>query len=121
MDKKELGIWGEELAKEYLIQLGFEILDTNWRSSYWELDLVVRINNTIVFVEVKTRITQDENAAIEAVNLVKMNRLAKAASAYLERFEEDIEARFDIISIIKSDQVHIRHIENAFDMLGLSE
>ncbi len=51
----ELGKQGEEIASEYLINKGFKIIERNWRAGRYEIDIIAIDNNTLVFVEVKTR------------------------------------------------------------------
>ncbi|WP_276661388.1 YraN family protein, partial [Syntrophomonas wolfei] len=52
---RELGLWGEELAAQYLGKKGYKILERNFYTRYGELDLVCEKDDNIVFVEVKTR------------------------------------------------------------------
>ncbi|HRN47849.1 MAG TPA: YraN family protein, partial [Niabella sp.] len=51
----DLGKTGEELAVQYFITRGYEILNQNWRFSHYEIDLIAKKNNKLHFIEVKTR------------------------------------------------------------------
>jgi len=110
-----LGKDGETAAMEYLKQHGYRILNTNWRFGKFELDIVAETDEEIVFIEVKTRsygtITEPE----DAVDNRKIQNIVAAADCYLKRFDVDLPARFDIISIIgKQPDFVIDHIEDAF-------
>ncbi|MBL4587605.1 MAG: YraN family protein [Flavobacteriales bacterium] len=111
----ELGETGENLAAAFLKKKGYTILDQNWRSGRNEIDLVARIGDMIVFVEVKTRSTDFFGEPSETVSRKQQNRIIKAANDYLEKKQLLFEARFDIISIVKNRAgERIDHIEDAF-------
>ena len=120
MDSRhKLGKKGEKLAVEMLQKKGYSILEQNWRSGKNELDVIARIGETVVFVEVKTRSTAFFGDPSEAVSIVKQKRTIQAANDYLQQEEIDLEARFDIISIIAAgDTVELDHIEDAFFPFG---
>ena len=85
------------------------------RNGSAEVDLVARQGSTLVFVEVKTRATDDFGAPEEAVDNEKRRRLVRAASEYLRRCKADeSSARFDIVSVTGHDRPSIRHIPDAF-------
>ena len=54
-DHNYLGRWGENIARELLISKGYAILDSNWRSGHYEIDVIAQRGNRVVFAEVKTR------------------------------------------------------------------
>ena len=109
--KKRLGDSGEELAAKHLKRLGFKILQRNWRTPFCEVDIIARKGETIVFCEVKTRLTQSYGAPSEAVNGRKQSLYIKAAHNYLRGDEDKFIVRFDIIEVLRGE---INHIENAF-------
>ncbi len=111
----ELGKQGEKAAVEYLKKEGYTILDLNWRFNRKEVDIIARKEEFIVFVEVKTRSTTCYGAPEESVTLQKQKYLITAADAYLQRFDFEVEARFDVISIIqKRESFSLNHIKEAF-------
>lgn len=111
----ELGIKGEQLARDYLAERGYEILATNWRFGKKEIDIIARKNNSISIVEVKTRSTDYFGEPEEFVELPKQKLLITAADEFLQNLNEDVEARFDIISIIHNKSLtRIKHIKEAF-------
>ena len=110
-----LGQKGEDIAADYLERHGYIILDRNWRCGHKELDLVVTKDNTVVFVEVKTRSSLDWGDPYEAVTDRKIRRIVNSADAYIRFNCIDMDARFDIISIVVDGGVFkIEHIEQAF-------
>ncbi len=111
--------WGhraEEIAAEDFILRGYTVRERNWRPGPGglEIDLITQIDSTIIFVEVKARSGEWESAE-EAVDDKKIMRLCRAADIYLSSMQEDVEYRFDIVTVTGNDAQHIiNHIENAF-------
>ena len=111
----DFGKQGEELAAQYLINKGYEILERNWRNIHKEIDIIAKDGKDLVIVEVKTRQTDEYGEPDIAVTRQKQRRLISAANAYLFQNKLDINTRFDIISIIfKDGEPVIEHIEDAF-------
>jgi putative endonuclease len=111
----ETGSEGERLAYDFLVKLGYKILEKNWRSGKAEVDLIAQHNNTLIFVEVKTRSTNFFAQPEASVDAHKQKMLAKAAGDYLEQNNLTGEIRFDVISIIlKEPDNEVVHFEDAF-------
>ena len=111
----ELGKLGEDLAAEYLINKGYRILERNWRSGHKEIDIIALIDNVLAIVEVKTRKSSDYGEPDIAVGMMKQRMLAWAADAYVRYKNLEVDIRFDILSIVFTDQgPEIEHIEDAF-------
>lgn len=111
----KLGDKGEELAVDFLINKGFEILNTNWRFKHIELDIVARDNDKLVFVEVKTRTNRDIERPQDAITIKKQKNIITAANVFIEQYQIDLEVRFDVISIILNNNYQdIEHIKDAF-------
>jgi len=112
----ELGKKGEEIAASYLITKGFKILERNWFWDHKEIDIIAREGNEIVIVEVKTREGDYFEEPWEAVSNRKIRNLVEVAEAWLVKKNIDLETRFDVISIIFSDEVNytLTHFPNAF-------
>ncbi|MBU2493373.1 MAG: YraN family protein [Bacteroidetes bacterium] len=116
-NKKQFGESGEELASDYLIKKGYKIIKRNWRFSHGEIDIIAKDNNTLVFVEVKTRRNLEFGPPELAVPKSKQIQIKKMAEAYLYINEiKDQECRIDVIAIlmIDKDTPQINHIKNAF-------
>ena len=114
---KELGMRGEEAAARFLIRRGYDILDRNWKCYAGEADIVARDEDTLIFVEVKTRKDCQKGFPAEAVNAEKRTRYEKIALAYLKNYDVvDLTVRFDVISIVvvADDRALIRHHIAAF-------
>ena len=111
---KEIGRKGEALAVEYLINKGFIILERNYRYGRLEIDIIGQIENTIVFVEVKTRRSKRYGYPEEAVDDKKTDHILSCADHFIYQNQWNGDIRFDIISIILKPEISIEHIEDAF-------
>jgi putative endonuclease len=111
----ETGKKGEALAKEFLINTGYRILETNWQSNHQEIDIIAAKNDLVVIVEVKSRRSACFGNPESSVTRLKQRMLIKAANHYLALHRLNHEVRFDIIAIMFLAGDHqINHIENAF-------
>lgn len=109
-----IGVWGENVACEYLTGLGYAICDRNWRSGHYEIDIIAMKNDRIVFVEVKTRSDEFMDAA-KAVDRPKIRRLVRAADTYIKTYDIPHEYQFDLITVVGGpSQYKIDHIPDAF-------
>ena len=112
----DLGAMGEQFALEYLLEKNYQILETNWVGGHKELDIIAKDGDTIVFVEVKTRHNSCLVNPEITVDYYKQRHLIWAANSYVNRFQYDLDVRFDIIAIVidKNNEKRIEHIEDAF-------
>lgn len=114
-DHNELGKAGEDMAAAELIKKGYKILARNWKYLKEELDIIARIGNDIVFVEVKTRTGLIEEDPGLLVSKKKQKHIVEAADAWLKENEINEEARFDLIVIQAGNkETSLQHIEHAF-------
>jgi len=114
--RQSLGRWGEQLAAQYLQGQGYEILDRNVRTDFGELDLVARLAEIMVFVEVKTRTTSEYGMPEESITRQKAAHLLNSGRAYLLMHNiTEVDWRIDLIAVIKLEGQPpvLRHIENA--------
>ena len=113
----QTGLAGELQAEEWLIRnRGMKTLERRYRTKAGEIDLIMAEGNTVVFVEVKTRIRAAAGIGMLAVNPAKQRRISNAAVLYLMRNRWlDRPARFDVVEV-RPD--HILHIPNAFQSEG---
>jgi putative endonuclease len=112
-----LGQRGENVAAKFLRNLGYKILLRNFRCETGEIDIVARDGKTIVFVEVKTRVTDDPTPE-EQVNTIKQHQITKAAKFYMSRYgTPQPPARFDVVAIVwpSGREPRIRHTTDAFE------
>jgi putative endonuclease len=111
----ETGLKGEREAVNFLTQNGYQILEKNWRTGKFEIDIIAKISDIIVIAEVKTRTGTFFQEPFEAVTRKKQKFLIEAANAYIEINKLDLEVRFDIISIVYNNgNFKIFHIIDAF-------
>jgi len=100
MTNKELGQIGEELACNYLMKEGYRLLHRNWRlNGGCEIDIVAFKDNSLHFVEVKTR-TSDFTSPLQAVNMEKIRHVSRAAFTYKRYFGYTYDTRIDAIGIV---------------------
>ena len=116
----DTGNWGEELAVRYLRSKGYTIRDRNWRSGHRELDVVALTEDmsTIVFVEVKTRDSDDVTLPEQAVDRRKIRSIGYVANSYIKQNNLVLDTRFDIITIIGNEDdgsLRVEHLEDAFN------
>ena len=108
---KKLGRKGEKLAVKYLKRGGYKILKRNYVNPFGEVDIIAQKEDTVAFIEVKTRLSDVFGAPSEAVNYSRKQRYISAAKYFFYERAIDCTVRFDIIEIFKGT---INHIENAF-------
>lgn len=112
-----IGRKGEDLAHRYLQSAGFKVIARNYRPSGGEseIDIVARDGEITVFVEVKTRTTDQFGAPDRAVGNDKQKNIVRAARTYAARAGVGWhQVRFDIVSIVLSSPPSIVHQEDAF-------
>jgi putative endonuclease len=112
-----LGKSGEKVALRYLEDKKYKIVAMNFRLFRGEIDIIAYDNNTLVFVEVKTRKSTDFGLPEESVTPSKQKQIKKIAQGFLTKNNlYETECRFDVVSLIldKGKTYSIRHIKNAF-------
>lgn len=116
----ETGKKGEIEAINFLKNLGFEILELNWRFQHSEIDIIAKLEGLLVFVEVKTRKNTKFGLPEESVSKAKQKKMIEGAEAFIELNNYKGEIRFDIISILyQNNKPTFYHIKDAF--FGLQE
>lgn len=115
-----LGEWGERVAKRHLKSMGLKFLTANFKTKRGELDLVFRDGDCLVFVEVKTRSSEDWSRPASAVNAEKRRRICRVALDYLRLLSVPaVKFRFDIVEVLAAaDSVReVRHLPGAFQLV----
>lgn len=114
MNNKEKGEVGENIASKYLLSKGAQILERNYRIKSGEIDIIAKLDNELVFIEVKSRTNKKYGYPCESVNYKKINKITNTAKYYiLKNNLYDIPIRFDVVEIYFSDR-KLNHIVNAF-------
>lgn len=108
---KKIGDKGEQEAVNYLLNLGYEILERNYRHKRNEIDIVAKVRDRLIFIEVKYRSNSSFGFGEDFVDDAKLDRLDQAANHYIleSNWEKDI--RFDIIAVSKKG---LKHFEDVF-------
>jgi putative endonuclease len=111
-ERRAVGQAGEALALEHLRARGYEIVATNWRTRYGEIDIVARDGRTVVVVEVRTRRSASQGTAGESVGPRKRQRLVRMAEAYLQQHAPHADGRIDVVTV---DGERVEHLVGAVD------
>jgi len=111
--KKQIGDFGQQLAADFLLGRGYKILTKNYFARAGEIDLIAEKDGQVVFVEVKTRLSDKFGLPEEAVDNKKREKMHLAGLKYLEEKQiENDNFRFDIVAVEidkKSKKAVIRH------------
>lgn len=112
----DIGKIGEEIAAKHLQDKGFKILARNWRIEKWEVDIIAEDKEEHVFVEVKTRFSEDYGNPADAVTKKKQRYLISAANLYAHQNNYEGKMRFDVVCVYleKGKKAIVEHIEEAF-------
>jgi putative endonuclease len=100
----QLGKEAEQMAVNYLVKNGYEILYCNWRYSHYEIDIIARKNELLRIIEVKALKTSQLRYPEESVTKKKFKHLLKAADEFLFQHQEYRHVQFDILSITMSPE-----------------
>jgi putative endonuclease len=111
----ELGRQGEQIAADYVVALGWQMLDRNWHGAHGELDVIAQDGETLVFIEVKARRGATLDDAFARVDKRKQAALALTAEEYLDaRGLTDAPWRIDVIAVrFSSGPPQIEHVQDA--------
>ena len=110
---------GERAAKKHLQKLGLKFLTANFRSERGEIDLIFRDGDCLVFVEVKTRSSEDWTRPAAAVDARKKRLLSQTALDYLRLLKNpEVKIRFDIVEVLltNGEVCEVRHLPNTFSL-----
>jgi putative endonuclease len=113
-DKIKTGNQGEDLAADFLQKKGYEIVTRNYRHKHAEIDLIVKKDSFIVFVEVKTRSYSFYGEPEAFVDSRKAATVLRAAEQYTHENKYEGNIRFDIVSVKTGSKPEIVHFEDAF-------
>ena len=114
MENKVKGKLGEALAKKYLEFIGIKIIEENYRYKRGEIDLIgILSNKLLIFIEVKYRKNSNYGNPEDFVSKRQKKNIIHTADAYIHQIHWKKDIRFDVISILVSDQT-ITHLKDAF-------
>lgn len=95
----EIGRRGEDIAAQYLLDAGFDLLHRNWRSGRYEIDIAAVKDGMLHIVEVKSRSDGGYSTPEEAMTAHKFRSLVKAAELYISSYGLDMDVQFDLIAV----------------------
>ncbi len=114
---REIGLHAEQHACDFLLVKGFTLIQKNFSCYHGEIDLIMRDQDHIVFVEVRSRNRSDFGNALESISLTKRKKLIKTATIFLQKKQwlYKFTSRFDIVTIQhKGNQLELNWVKNAF-------
>lgn len=121
MNNRIFGFNGENAAVKYLKKHKYKILERNYTlKKFAEIDIIALEKNTLCFIEVKTRSTDEFGLPCQSVDIRKQKKIFDAANIYLASFNGDADIRFDVIEVFAQrkkdtlERYEINHIKNAF-------
>jgi putative endonuclease len=114
--RQAFGKLGEKIAERWLRRDGWVVVNRRFVNGRRDIDLVVRRERTVAFVEVKARKGEDFGGPVEAVNWRKQRELVRSAKVWIDRHGQAAEDyRFDIVGVlVNGDRVRVRHVPDAF-------
>jgi len=117
--RKRTGAFGEAVARKYLVQHGYRILETNYSCSIGEIDIVARDDDFLVFIEVRTKRSRQFGTPEESITATKRARLVNLAQAYLQQHEDVPEFwRIDVVAIEVGQGGKVSRIELIKNAVG---
>lgn len=116
--RKARGDSAERIAEEFLLSRGLTLVTRNFRTRFGEIDLIMREQETLVFIEVRYREGSDFGGALASIGNAKQKRLIAAAEQYLSRFRAPPPCRFDAVLFgagrNESATNHVEWLRDAF-------
>ncbi len=116
-NSKDIGDWGEKEAERYLLSKKHKIVAKNFSAYQGEIDIISLLNGVLIFTEVRTRLSDNVESAVNSISSGKQRRIQKTAMYYLKKNNlEHYQIRFDIIVITldENKKTKLLHWEEAF-------
>jgi len=108
--RQALGQEGEKLALQFLSKQGLDLIESNFRRPFGEIDLIMQDHATLVFVEVRSRNKKQFGGAAASITPAKQRRLTLAAQAWLQRYKQLPPCRFDVIAIDGGEVTWLKNV-----------
>jgi len=118
MENVLIGQKGEDLAVQYLRKKNYNILLRNYRSPFGEIDIIGWDDDTLCFIEVRSRHSDWHGHPFESISKSKKRKILLTAKHYISKMDiSDTACRFDVVSILPDDsgQYAIDMIQDAFE------
>ncbi len=112
MKRRDVGILGEKLAKDFLKKRGYRITETNYRCPEGEIDIVAKHRDYLVFIEVRTKTSLEFGSPEESITLAKMGKL-RAVAAHYQQTHSNLPQlwRIDVVAIELSQKGKLSRID----------
>ena len=115
-ERQQVGHEGEKAARLHLEKLGYQIIETNYRCSLGEIDIIARDNDTIVITEVRTKTSSVFGMPEESITAEKARRLRRLALYYLQSaYKREVPCRIDLVAVMLNKDNHsvrkLNHIQ----------
>lgn len=119
LGSRQLGKKGELAARQFLLSRGYKVLESNFSTPQFEIDIIARDVDTLCFIEVKTRTGIKKGLPREGVTTAKQKKIIMGAQYYLSLNKiTNTRLRFDVVEVLYKDGSHtacdITVIPNAF-------
>ena len=112
MNRKKLGDTGEKLARNFLKDKGYRILETNFRCHHGEIDIITQKRGCMIFIEVRTKSSSAFGTPEESITATKSERLVSTALSYLKTHANSpVEWRIDFVAIELNREGKVNRIE----------
>jgi len=118
ISNKKIGVLGEKLALIYLKNKGYRLLEKNFYCRWGEIDLILKKDDKIVFVEVKTRVSDKKGMPYESINFYKIKYLKRTIDYYLLKknfFHSKLS--LEVVSIVLNYDLSLKEIKH-FDQIS---
>jgi len=107
-----IGKEGEEIAKKYLQNKGYIIIECNYKTKRAEIDIIAKYKNTLVFIEVRTKRYESYGTPEETINYKKRMRLKQNAAAYIHRRKYKGLYRIDAVCLVINENTELQRINH---------
>ena len=119
MKRRDTGILGEKLAKDFLKKRGYRIIETNYRCPEGEIDIVARHKDCLAFIEVRTKTSQEFGSPEESITPVKRERMRATASYYRQTHNNlPLSWRIDVVAVELDQNGKLSRIELIENAVG---
>jgi len=117
--KSPIGKQGETQAAHFLTEKGYRVVEMNFRKNYTEIDIIATKDDTLVFVEVKTRVSEAYGKPFEAITRSKIDNLTRTAHLYAKMHPHLPKAmRIDAIGVTMDQDGRVEDIEHIENISG---
>lgn len=116
ISSRTIGKNSEELACDYLERQGLKLITANYQCKYGEIDLIMKDDNVLVFIEVRYRKVSDYGDGVATVTKVKQDKIIRTATYYLQanNLLDRVLCRFDVIAVSGAANGRLQWIKDAF-------